>query len=306
MAESDCFTDRLSSGLYDSVIKDLLTLDKTLLANLEWEKDFSRDNVDHRRLVFTDGRPFTTLIFGEIAPANMGTLHSALGNHYMGSSRKPVCSFLPWLSATDLSPQAIAVTDETVIKDVFMLRCPTSAPEDLKILYDFQLTNLDALRRHDADIELGNGSAPTTVIEIIRTPPNGSDADLIAAHLGPKYVVPPNVSASIKAGGTKSRSGGKRVVRSRDDHPSSMKPNEANPPEYPTGMSLLLRMWPAYLLSQTSSSGPSTTQTFFLTLATLSSNSRMPNSSNAMSLTLRGLSSLPGWRTTSTAQEPWS
>ena len=127
------------------------------------------------------------------------------------------------------------MTDETVIKDVFMLRCPTNAPEDLTILYGF----LDALRRHDADIELGNGVAPTTVIEIIRTPPNGSEANLIAAHLGPKYVVPPNVSANIKAGGTKSRSGGKRVVRSRDNHPSSTRANDDNPPEYPSGMRLI-------------------------------------------------------------------
>lgn len=55
---------------------DLLRLDKALLANLEWEKDFNRDNIDHCRLTFTGGRPFTTLIFGEIAPASMGTLHS--------------------------------------------------------------------------------------------------------------------------------------------------------------------------------------------------------------------------------------
>jgi hypothetical protein len=113
-----------------------------------------------------------------------------------------------------------------VIKDVFMLRCPTNAPDDLTILYNFQLTNLNTLRRHDADTELGNGAAPLSVIEIIRTPANGSEANLIAVHLGPKYVVPPNISANLKAGGAKSRSGGRHVTRSRDDHPSSSRAND--------------------------------------------------------------------------------
>jgi hypothetical protein len=96
MVEPDCFTERVNSGLYNSLIKDLLKLDKALLTNLEWEKDFNRDSIDHHWLVFTDGWPFTTIIFGEIAPASMGTLHSTLGNHYMGSSHKPVSAIPSW------------------------------------------------------------------------------------------------------------------------------------------------------------------------------------------------------------------
>lgn len=100
-----------------------------------------------------------------------------VGNHYLGSSRKPVgliCHCFIWHVS-----QTNTITDDTSVKDVFLLRCPTIAPEDLTILYDFQLTNLDALCRYDSNTELGNGASPTSVIEIIRTPPQwvGSQSD---------------------------------------------------------------------------------------------------------------------------------
>lgn len=90
MAASPCYQERLTTGLYDSLVEDLLKLDKSVLANIDWGKDFRRDPQDKLQLIYADGRPFTTLIFGEIAPASMGTQHSAVGNHYMGSARKPV------------------------------------------------------------------------------------------------------------------------------------------------------------------------------------------------------------------------
>lgn len=90
MTSPTCYDEQITSGLYDSLVQKFLNLDKALLSNLEWSKDIKRDPADHRRLLFSDGRPFTTLVFGEIAPQSMGSLHSAVGNHYMGSSRKPV------------------------------------------------------------------------------------------------------------------------------------------------------------------------------------------------------------------------
>lgn len=95
MTHSASYQDRLTSGLYDSLVEDLLKLDKTVLANIDWGKDFQRDPHDKLRLVYTDGRAFTTLIFGEIAPSSMGTQHSASGNHYLGSTRRPVCLSYP-------------------------------------------------------------------------------------------------------------------------------------------------------------------------------------------------------------------
>jgi hypothetical protein len=90
MPPSDSYQESQTSGLYDSPVEDLLKLDKAVLANIDWAKDFQRDPHDKLRLVYTDRLPFTTLIFGEIAPSSMGTQHSASGNHYLGSTRKPV------------------------------------------------------------------------------------------------------------------------------------------------------------------------------------------------------------------------
>ena len=67
MAASPCYQERLTTGLYDSLVEDLLKLDKSVLANIDWGKDFRRDPQDKLQLIYADGRPFTTLIFGEIA-----------------------------------------------------------------------------------------------------------------------------------------------------------------------------------------------------------------------------------------------
>lgn len=108
-----------------------------------------------------------------------------------------------------------------------MLRPPTDAPDDLTILYEFQLTNLNNLRCADSDAELGEGVTPLSITEIIRTSSSASEANLIATHLGPKYVVPPQLAAAAKAGGNKARGTTKRVFRSRDDHPTTNRSPDA-------------------------------------------------------------------------------
>lgn len=122
-----------------------------------------------------------------------------------------------------------------------MLRCPTNAPDDLIILFEFQLSNLDTIRRHDAAAETSSNKVPSYVTEIIRTPPGGSEANLIATHLGPKYVIPPEAADLVKPPVGKSRSGGRRVIRSRDDHPSVTRPTNDNkaPPNRPSGQIFL-------------------------------------------------------------------
>ena len=61
-----------------------------------------------------------------------------------------------------------------------MLRHPTDAPDDLSILYDYQLDNLDKLWGHDADMEY---ISVLDVTEIPRAPSRSAEADLIATHL---------------------------------------------------------------------------------------------------------------------------
>ena len=90
MAPSASYQDRQTTGLYDCLVEDLLKLDKAVLTNIDWAKDFHQGPHDKLQLVYTDGRRFTTLIFSEIAPGSMGTQQSASGNHYLGSTRKLV------------------------------------------------------------------------------------------------------------------------------------------------------------------------------------------------------------------------
>lgn len=101
-----------------------------------------------------------------------------------------------------------------------MLRRPANAPDDLAFLYDYQLDNLNKLRHHDFVMEYDRGISLIDVTEIPRAPSSSADADLIATHLGPKYVVPPSLASSSKDITGTSRTNGKRVFRSRDDHPA--------------------------------------------------------------------------------------
>ena len=95
-----------------------------------------------------------------------------------------------------------------------------NAPDDLSILYDYQLDNLNKLHLHDSDMEYDGGINILGVMEIPHTTSNGAKADLIATHLGPKYVIPPGIGSSSHSNTNNSCSAAKRVFCSRDDHPS--------------------------------------------------------------------------------------
>jgi len=71
------------------------------------------------------------------------------------------------------------------------------------------------------------------VTEIPRAPSSNADADLIATHLGPKYVVPPALATSSKDIAGTSRTNGKRVFRSRDDHPATTRSADSVKPIVP-------------------------------------------------------------------------
>jgi hypothetical protein len=139
--------------------------------------------------------------------------------------------------------QASTITDTSTIKDIFILRPPSNAPDDLTILYEFQLTNLNNLRRANSDVELGEGITPISITEIIRTTSSANEANLIATHLSPKYVVPPQLAAALKSGSSKNRGATKQVFHSRDDHPTNNRPtNNQSSPSVPPGTVLSLRL----------------------------------------------------------------
>jgi len=75
-------------------------------------------------------------------------------------------------------------------------------------------------------MEYDGGVSVLEVTEIPCAPSRGADADLIATHLGPKYVVPPGIVNSKCSIAGNSRTAAKRIFRSHDDHPSVTRNSE--------------------------------------------------------------------------------
>ena len=88
------------------------------------------------------------------------------------------------------------------MEDIFMLRRPTSAPDDLVILFDFQSTMLDALRRHNSDVEHRIGTVPSHVARPFARPlADVMQPALALPTLRQKYVVPPMLQVVALAPG---------------------------------------------------------------------------------------------------------
>ncbi|KAF8351781.1 hypothetical protein F5887DRAFT_1068195 [Amanita rubescens] len=207
------YQERTTSGLYDKIFQKLQDLNPYLLANLTWDTDFKHDPAYAREFIHTsNGGRFSTFIFGEIAPVIDGTIHSAMGNHFVGTAPK-------YFSR---------VTDDSTIKDIFMLRSPTEAPENLKLLFEYQLAVLNNMREHDAVVEDSKGIPITHVTEIIRSVDEVSQPNLIAAHIGPKYVIPKHLATVVPSNAHKSKPKAKRVYAERNEI-SNPDPTPSNP-----------------------------------------------------------------------------
>ena len=78
------------TGDFERITSNLINLKKRALLGVEFDRDFERDSNTGFQMKAADKTvPFTTWIFGEIAPRAVGTLHQASGNHFIG--RPPVC-----------------------------------------------------------------------------------------------------------------------------------------------------------------------------------------------------------------------
>ena len=90
MSDSSLYLNRLESGDYDQLVNRLRDMGSRALINLEYNRDFERDIRNGFNVKSNDDKivPFTTWVFGEIAPRSVGTLHQSSGNHYIG--RPPV------------------------------------------------------------------------------------------------------------------------------------------------------------------------------------------------------------------------
>lgn len=123
-----------------------------------------------------------------------------------------------------------------------MLRSPTSAPDHLRLLFEYQLAILNRLREDDATMEDSKGINVTHVSEIIRSTDDVSQPSLIAAHLGPKYGVPAHL-AVVVAKNDKAKPKAKRVYAERIEPSPSVPPpstSNNNPLVTPSSKSIAL------------------------------------------------------------------
>jgi hypothetical protein len=109
MSESDSsfYQRRLSSGAYTRLTEKISDFKSRALVFSEYKRDFSQDSNKNFVCKNPSGKsvPFKTWLFGEIAPRDVGTLHQASGNHYLG--KRPVCLYpFPFLFS---HPHAVSV-----------------------------------------------------------------------------------------------------------------------------------------------------------------------------------------------------
>jgi hypothetical protein len=83
---SSFYKERHSSGAYTHFIESLTSFKSRALVFSEYKQDFERDSKKGfvRLSPNRNATPFKTWLFGEIAPRDVGTLHQASGNHYVG------------------------------------------------------------------------------------------------------------------------------------------------------------------------------------------------------------------------------
>ena len=97
MTDSALYLHHVSSGDYDRLAANISSLNKHALIGLEYGRDFER-NQKNGFITKSSSKPipFSTWIFGEIARHNVGTLHQASGNHFIGRPPVLLCPPVPF------------------------------------------------------------------------------------------------------------------------------------------------------------------------------------------------------------------
>ncbi|KDR77061.1 hypothetical protein GALMADRAFT_225196 [Galerina marginata CBS 339.88] len=197
--EPQCYVERAEKGFFSQLEAKILALDPkstfatgTMTYNTTFvrryfppdkEGGFAKTLYYH---VCDDGRDkadeLGLIFFGEICPASMGTMLSAKGNHYTGKYPKPI-------------------DDNTVVKDILVLRTLTGGTTVLNDAYENQLFTLEEILEEDRN-EREKYNSNLNVTGFFATPNDESgrptdDRILIKITLPQKYRVPPDVQKTI-------------------------------------------------------------------------------------------------------------
>ncbi|KAJ8515764.1 hypothetical protein ONZ45_g6855 [Pleurotus djamor] len=134
----DIVRDRLLyDGIYFELYKKMTdegANQSKMLATAKYKKDFFIAKPDDHNLMFTreDGALASFTLFGEVSTSMQGTIHSAKGNHFTGRGGDPF-KFL---------------ADDSKCKNVFLLRRPTAAPDEIVQLFNAQTHLLEDVLYH--------------------------------------------------------------------------------------------------------------------------------------------------------------
>ncbi|EDQ98913.1 uncharacterized protein LACBIDRAFT_318519 [Laccaria bicolor S238N-H82] len=124
---------RATNGVYESLLEQVDTGGSAYLANCEYSRDFMhktrwKDGFDFQT---ASGNEFRACIFGEIQRSAVGTKLSAVGSHFIGRG----------------TPNYI--TDDTKVKNLFMIGIPTLCSTELQDRYHDQFVAINEIVEAD-------------------------------------------------------------------------------------------------------------------------------------------------------------
>ncbi|KAH7906693.1 hypothetical protein BJ138DRAFT_591476 [Hygrophoropsis aurantiaca] len=132
-SSSTIYNNRRDSGLYDATVDQAIALPKgTAMSHATYKTDFTRasqpqsSNFSYKKVGSNVDKEM--IVFGQIAPAVLGTKLTAIGDHYIGDDDRP---FL--------------IEDKTRVKFVFALCEPSKSPKRMATLFHNQIATLDQL-----------------------------------------------------------------------------------------------------------------------------------------------------------------
>ncbi|KAJ7041588.1 hypothetical protein C8F04DRAFT_1252905 [Mycena alexandri] len=211
---SAIYGQRNESGLYDAVADQILAMGTDALANIDYNKDYTRHVEDwskNHRFMDGSGNELRTSIVGEILGPAMGTLIRAHGNYFArdGDDFKPI-------------------DDKSKIKDTLALGTPTQTSTKLHNTFLNQIIGANQVVTANANEDAANGRHPI-VKPWSKAGIEGSPThNVMMVTMLPKYGVPAG------AGGPPSRAEttAKRRLDQVDDEVAPTPSLSSGKPEY--------------------------------------------------------------------------
>ncbi|KAJ7131261.1 hypothetical protein C8R44DRAFT_613104, partial [Mycena epipterygia] len=168
--------ERVECGMYDEIATTLDAMGSKALGNLDCPTDFIRyqpsgsTNIEFRD---NEGQEFRTLIVGEIAGSNTGTVLRATGNYYAGNDFKPIND------------------SKTGVKDILALVMPSLSTDKMANFWDNQTGGAFSgeFRARPRRVNLAMFQEYIVRTWMCSLKEGSNLDDIIMCHMLPKYAV---------------------------------------------------------------------------------------------------------------------